>query len=201
MSKKQATPAFLADVTETESSRISDDKLTELRNKVVEAKNIVLTISELEEKLAEANKKLQEMQQKILPDMFMEIGIEEISVPATGNFPAFKATCQPFYAAGISAKWDVAKRQEAFKYLTEHGAGDLIKTEVGLKFHREARSDAVALVQKLEQQGLEPDLKEAVHTATLTAWLREQVEQNNWTPDLEKIGGTVGRVVKIKEKK
>jgi hypothetical protein len=193
-------PAFLAEVSGTDIP-LSQDKLTELRNEVVRAKKLALQIADLEEQLADANKELNELQQKTLPDLFMEIGIDEIAVPAEGNMPAFKATCSPFYAAGIPVKWDAVKRQEAFAYLTELGAGDLIKTELNIKFGRDHRNEAVELAKELHDKGLTPDMKEAVHSATLTAWLREMVEINGFTPDLEKIGGTVGRVVKIKEKR
>jgi hypothetical protein len=195
----KSAPKFLADVAEDHAP--DEDKLLQLQRLAVEAKAIALEIEQLEEQLSEKNRELQKMQQQTLPDLFMEIGIDEISVPATGNMPAFKATCAPFYAAGIPVKWDPERRAEAFQYLTENGAGDLIKTEIDLKFRREDRDEALGLVSDLQARGLQPELKEAVHQSTLTAWLREQIEQNNWTPDLEKIGGTVGRVVKIKEKR
>lgn len=40
-----------------------------------------------------------------------------------------------------------------------------------------------------------------VNPKTLTAWLKNQVEHHNFTPDLAKIGGMVGTVAKLKEVK
>jgi hypothetical protein len=199
MPKKNVAPAFLANVTESQS--FDEDKLTELRNAVVEAKNLELQIESAEADLSIKKQALNQLLHKDLPDLFLEIGIDEIAVPASGNFLSFRATCAPYYAAGIPVKWDVVKRQEAFTYLTDNGAGDLIKTEINVKFQRTDREIALRTAQKLQGEGFEPEMKEAVHQATLTAWLREQIELNNWVPDLEKIGGTVGRVVKIKDKK
>jgi hypothetical protein len=34
----------------------------------------------------------------------------------------------------------------------------------------------------------------------LKAWLKNQIEKQQFTPNLEKIGGVVGRVVKIKDR-
>jgi hypothetical protein len=199
MPKKNAAPAFLANVTESQS--FDEDKLTELRQRVVEAKTLELEIEAIEATLSLKKQALNSLLHKDLPDLFLEIGIDEIAVPASGNFPSFRATCAPYYSAGIPVKWDHQKRSEAFAYLTDAGAGDLIKTELNVKFQREERDRALETAQELQSRGLEPEMKEAVHQATLTAWLREQVELNNWVPDLEKIGGTVGRVVKIKDKK
>lgn len=198
MARKSA-PAFLANVTEAQS--YDEDKLTELRKRVVEARELEATIDNLEEMVKQHKATLNTLLHKDLPDLFNEIGIDEIAVPAQGNWPSFRATCAPYYAAGIPVKWDNARRSEAFEYLTENGAGDLIKTELGVKFRREDRDEALRIAGKLQSEGLEPEMKEAVHQATLTAWLCEQVELNGWVPDLEKIGGTVGRVVKLKDKK
>lgn len=196
---KKAAPAFLANVTESQS--FDEDKLTQLRERVVAAKELELQIAQAEDELSELKAKLNGLLHKDLPDLFAEIGIDEIAVPATGNFPAFKAVASPYYSAGIPVKWDSQRRQEAFQYLTENAAGDLIKTELGVKFARDQRDEALKTAGILQAQGLDPEMKESVHAATLTAWLREQVELNGWVPDLEKIGGTVGRVVKIKDKK
>lgn len=189
-------PAFLASL--TDSSEADNDKLQLLRNKVVEAKNLELEIEDLEHRLSELKHKLHEIHFKSLPDLFDEVGVDRIGVPATGNLPAFEAKCQPYYSANIAANWDPDRRAEAFAYLTDLGAGDLIKTSVALDFARDEREKAVELADKLKEEGLRPNVKESVHSQTLTAWLKEQIEINNTLPNLEKIGGQVGRIVKIK---
>lgn len=191
-------PAFLASL--SDNADVDSDRLQHLRNKVVEAKELELQIDDLSTKLSELKHKLQEIHFKVLPDLFDEIGVDKIGIPATGNLPAFEAKCQPYYSANISANWDPDKRTDAFAYLTEVGAGDLIKTSVALDFARDEREKAVELADKLKEEGLRPNVKETVHSQTLTAWLKEQVEVNNTLPDLEKIGGQVGRIVKIKDK-
>lgn len=47
----------------------------------------------------------------------------------------------------------------------------------------------------------EPRVERTVHWATLTAWLRRQVEENKFIPDLSKIGGFIGRRAAPKEVK
>jgi hypothetical protein len=67
-----------------------------------------------------------------------------------------------------------------------------------LPFNREERKKAVSVKEALEKKGLEVSVKENVHSATLTAWLKEQVEKHHTIPELDKIGGTIGRVVTLK---
>jgi hypothetical protein len=192
-------PSFLANI--TDQREFDEDKLTVLRQRVVEAKELDLQIAEIEATLSEKKAALNSLLHKDLPELFFEVGIDEIAVPASGNFPSFRATCAPYYAASIPVKWDPAKRAAAFRYLEDAGAGDLIKTELNVKFQRTEHDVALRTAAKLQGEGLEPEVKEAVHQSTLTAWLREQCEHNNFMPDLDKIGGTVGRIVRIKDKK
>jgi len=189
-------PNFLQNLPEEDLA--ATDKVERLRAKVNEARDIELIIEDLEDRLKTAKKDLQHLYHKELPDLMDEAGVTALTVAATGNGKPFMATLSPYYSANIAAAWDEGRRQVAFQYLTDHGAGDLIKTKVEIDMPREKREEALQLAESLSEDGLPVSLKEAVHTQTLTAWLREQVEQNHTMPDLEKIGGTVGRVVKIK---
>jgi hypothetical protein len=189
-------PDFLSNLNEDDAA--SADKVDRLREKVREAHDLELLISDLEERLKAAKKDLQHIQHKELPDLMDEARVTSLTVAASGNGRPFMAMLSPFYSANIAAGWDEGRKQVAFQYLTEQGAGDLIKTKVEIDMPREKREEALQLAESLSEDGLPVSLKEGVHAQTLTAWLREQVEQNQTLPDLEKIGGVVGRVVKIK---
>lgn len=174
------------------------DKLDDLRKHVALARDIEMSISDLEEQLADKRRRLQELYSKTLPDMMDAAGVAHIAIPAEGNYPGFDAKVAPFYAAGVPVSWPAEKRVAAFAWLQNNGHGDLIKTEVQLKFQRDQRAEAIKVATALEAQGLHPEVKESVHSGTLTAWLREQVEGGNPLPPLDIIGGTVGRTVRLK---
>lgn len=191
------TPAFI----KAEDQAASADQLEEIRNHARRARDIELELESLEERRKALSSELNALYSKTLVDALDNAGLDTIGVVAEGNLPPYDFELKPFYSAGIAAGWEPERRKDAFDYLESLGEGDLIKTELSLPFPREARAEAVALLQELEARGLRPIAKEAVHGGTLTAWLKNQVEKQRFMPDLAKIGGTVGRVVRMKARK
>jgi hypothetical protein len=61
----------------------------------------------------------------------------------------------------------------------------LIKTEVTVRFARGPWIQARQLVETLEERELAAEIKQAVSHQTLTAWLREQVEEHQKLPPLD----------------
>ncbi len=145
-----------------------------------------------------------------------KIGVPSITIEAEGNYPAFTAERNPFFAANIAADWPPEKRDEAFAYIESLGYGELIKTFVSFAFPRELQPavssflkviKSLTLVATVKVGGKKRRLKYKVPTptiertiahGTLTKWLREQVEDEAKMPDLEKIGGFVGNIADVK---
>jgi hypothetical protein len=103
----------------------------------------------------------------------------------------------PYYKAVISAKWDEPRRKAALEELESHGAGDLAKRVVSIPFPRSDEEKCKQLCDLLDQHGIAYSVGFDIPWQTLTSWLRETVEAGTM-PDLEKIGGQVGQVVKLK---
>lgn len=180
----------------------SSSSLEEIERAANEARDLEKEIEDLSALLKEKNATLYKLYHVTLPDLMMAANVDHLGLPAKGNLPAMDAELKPFYSANIAAGWPEEKRGAAFEYLIDLKAGDLIKTDVVASYSRgkvgEARKLAASLAKK---KGVQAIIKEAVHAQTLTAWLREQVEKHNFTPNLELIGGAVGNVVKLKQRK
>lgn len=175
------------------------DATTKLRRAVIRARDIQQEVADLEVQLAAKKEALKTMFRDELPDLMDSIGSRSIELAGEGNQPPFIAKLVPYYYANIAADWPDEKKKAAFDWLTVNGHGDLIKTNVAIPFKREDRLKALALVEKLvAEMKLSPTVKEEVHFMTLTAWLREQVEEYETIPPLDLFGGDVGRVVQIK---
>jgi hypothetical protein len=177
------------------------DSLQRLRAAVAGARTLKAEKADLEGRLKETNISIYKLETVELPDLFDEVGINSITLPPDGNLPGYKADAGPYYKANISADWDNDKRIESFQYLESIGFPDLIKTVITVPFNREMRGEAVKLLEELRSRGYNPLVTENVHPMTLTAWLKEQVEKRHFLPQLDKIGGIVGRIVKLKEQK
>lgn len=195
-----STPnASIAALIAAEASRdMNANSLSTLKEKVAEARDLEMELVDLELRVGEVSRRLNALYSKELPELLDNAQVPSITIEAEGNMPRVEAKVKPFYNANIAAKWDENKRREAFQYLESIGCADLIKTELTLPFNREEREKAVSVKEALEKKGLDVSVKENVHPATLTAWLKEQVEKHHIIPELDKIGGTIGRVVTLK---
>lgn len=174
------------------------DKLEALQAKAAEMRDLEKEIEDLQATIEEKAKQVWVIAHEELPSLMMDAGVDRIGLPPTGNLPGYDAKMTPFYRANIAASWDQDKRSKAFQYLESIGAGDLIKTEIGVALPREKREEAKQLMVQLAS--FSPSVKEAVHPGTLTSWLKEQL-QDGQSVDLEIIGGETGTTVKLKPRK
>lgn len=179
----------------------SEDRLEKVRVILRQARDTERRIVDLEAALKEAKGQVLELKQKTLPDLFDEAGIDNLGLPAEGNLPAYDCKLGPYYHANIGAEWEEERRQAAFKYLEDQGSGDLIKSAYIVLVPRGKRAFAKKVEAALTKLGAEFTSKLDVPWNTLTAWVKEQVEKKNNTPDLAVLGATVGRVVSLKERK
>lgn len=172
-----------------------------LRATLDEAISLKYEISDLEERLGDAKSYYLTLTQETLPDAFDEAGLAELTIASIGNRPPLQAKLVPFYRAAIPASWSAEQRQAAFETLKDEGAEDLIVTTVTVTFGKGDYDAALAFYRRAVEAGFSASMGGAVHHMTLTAWLKDQIENHHHVPPLEKIGATVGRKVNIKETK
>lgn len=177
-----------------------DDQLSELRDKAREVRDLGQTIADNEQLVAEMRGRHGRLLREVLPEMMDAAGVASLELQPEGNSPGLSFKLQPFFSAGIAASWPADKKAAALDYLTSIGHGDLIKTFVTLSFPREERDAALAVAAEMRSRDVDVEVDESVHASTLKAWLREMVDSGDM-PDLDKIGGSVGRHVVIKEVK
>lgn len=193
-------PQELADVMAQAPPATNKDKVDKLRAMVTQARDLELQKADLEERIKDLSAQLEQLYWQDLPELMGEAGVSVMTLEATANHPEIEAKAQPFYAANIAASWPEEKRKAAFSWLDTNDHGDLIKTDVVVAFPRDQRTKALKFFESVSKKFKGAMVKENVHHTTLTAWLREQIENGESVP-LDIIGGTVTRVVKLKEKK
>lgn len=198
MAKKQKPPEYLK---KKDVPKVPEDKLMELRTLVAQARDIDLQAKQVEEQRKELVHQLNELNRNTIPTLMDGIGVPAITLEADGNYPGVEAKVQPYYKANIAANWPDEKKEAAFKWLDDNGHGDLIKTQYVISLPREDREKAKEVEKALNKMKVPFEKTLAVPWSTLTAWLKEQVEKHGVLPPLDLIGGDVGRVVKLTEKK
>jgi hypothetical protein len=181
-----------------DAPRATSDELEEIRDLARSARLAQDRVAELELELKATEREVARILRRDLPERMGKLGLTQISVAPLGNQPGFSVKAKLFYSASIGSTWEPQRRREAFDWLDANGHGSLIKTEVSATFPRESRDEAVRVAKFLELEGVDPVVRESVHSGTLTAWLKEMVRGGS-TPPLEVIGGYVERRCVIEE--
>lgn len=178
------------------------DQLKAIRQLAERGRDLEKLIEKGQEALSVLSEEYNSIFYNKLPTMMSEANLDRLGMPAKGSLPAVDLELKPYYSAVIAASWPEEKRREAFDYLISIKAGDLIKTEVVAQYGRGNLKEAQKLAKVLsKKKNVSSVLKETVHSGTLSSWFKDQVENKNFTPNLEKIGGSMGFVVKPKARK
>jgi hypothetical protein len=144
-----------------------------------------------------------EMEYQILPDLFMQTGVTHIGLAAEGNEPPYEAKMQDHYHAVINVDWPEERRVEALKWVEKNKLGDLIKTVITIELGRGQSKLTTKVLTALRTLKVPFTKQQNVPWNTLTAAIREMYRDGRTLSDTElnMIGASVGKIVKLKPKK
>jgi hypothetical protein len=178
------------------------DALARIKDLVRTRRDLSAEIGSLEERLKEKQRAVRELDHVTLPNLFTDIGIDHLGIPAEGNAPAVKAVLMDYYKAVIAADWSEERRLAAFARMNELGWGDIIRRVIHISFDpKDTNWSAVA--DSLSEMGVPFTVQMQVPWTTLTATIKAHYEAGRRLSagDLDTIGAAVGQVVKLKEEK
>lgn len=192
---------------------VAEDKLDRIREAARELRALEQNKAELEGRLETVSLLLNKAKLEELPKMLSEVQMTGLTIEASGNAPAFELKIKPFFKAGIPADWDEERRAAGFEHLIERNAGDLIKTTISFEYPKDSEDEVQAFLVMLQdlayttmsgQSIPQPTVKQTVHHATLTSWLKEEwtlsAKRGEPQPKLDLIGGIVGKIAEVKDK-
>lgn len=148
-------------------------------------------ITRTETFLKERKQALQKLTDEDLPSLLEEMGVKSFTLE-----DGSKVDVKPLYGASIP----VARKDEAFGWLREHGFDDIIKNNVTCVFGRGEDDKANEFQRMAMEQGLDPMQKQDVHSSTLRAWVKERVENGDEFP-MDLFGAFIGQRAVIKRGK
>ncbi len=149
-------------------------------------------IEKCEENLSRLKKDEKILASNEIPKAMAEAGVTMLKL-SDGSTVDVK----PIYSASMPKN---SRKQEAFEWLRENGAGDLIKNIVSLNFGRAEDSDAKKLFENLQEQGYNVSQNEKVEPNTLKAFVREKLQNGQKVPtDLFSVFVTNQTSIKTKE--
>ena len=155
------------------------DKLEQVRSLADLLVSAALNVTACETQLTQAKETLRRITEDDLPELMRELSLKEITLE-----DGSKVSVSDEISCGIS----VERRPAAHAWLALNGFGGLIKSAITIEFGREEFDAAKLLVPEIERLTDHPaELTEAVHPATLKAFLKEQMEAGK-TPPQELFG-------------
>jgi hypothetical protein len=171
----------------------SEDRLTQIRRAAVRAADLELEIKDLEDRLAQLKSKLHRALSEEIPALMTQAGCLSFTLKGGGNLPNKTFRVEPYYQASVPVGWEEGRRQRAFKALRENEGSWLIKTTVVARFPQHQDDSARAFVEAAKNAGVDLEVKQGVHQAQLTKWLKDRHKAQKALPPLELIGGTIGQ--------
>jgi hypothetical protein len=177
---------------------VPQDRLEKIRIKVVEMRDLELQTASLNERITKNNQRLKELRDKEIVDLLDQAKLKGFTVAQEGNIPPYEVEVAPYYHANIPEETATA----AYEWLKKKGHGDIIKATYTVSFGLGEDKKKKAFEALLKKNKVEYTFKFGVPWNTLTAFVKEQVEEKKAALPLKLLGATVGRVAKvIKQKK
>lgn len=171
----------------TDATGLTDEQLKSIADLAKLQMSRELAVSRLTEQLEDAKQKLREVQEVLLPDAMLGVGLESFNLSDGSSVYIDK-----FYAGKIPD--DRAK--EAFAWLRENGLDSIIKREVKCLFGKGEDKRAEQILEMLRKQGTNPVDKQGVHPMTLKSFIRERMENGEELPQ-DLFGAYVGNRAKV----
>ena len=152
----------MEDLTKEQLKRIADLGTRQL--------DLEQLVKDQEAELKRLKTELFNLTSSVIPEVMKEIGMLSFTME-DGSFLEVKHVIK----AAIAKKNEV----KAFKWLRDNEAGDLIKNNVTISFGKGEDERAMGAVKMLSGLNYSPSQKESVHGNTLSAYVRERMEEGD----------------------
>lgn len=196
-------PAFEAEIASDVKRKPPKDKLEFVRNQIRAMRDLDQEINDAEEKVKTLKRERSEMEMVTLPDLFAQLKLTHLGLAAEGNQPPYEARLRDYYHANIKASWTDVRREEALGWIEDKGLGDIIKSVITVELGLGTEEQHDQLVKLLKKAGVHFTEMRTVPWNTLTSAIKEMYQRGETLSDneLQTIGATVSKVVKLSPKK
>lgn len=147
------------------------DKLTLQAERVIEQRK----------KAEDALQKLKQAEERLLnkdiPELLAKMRLDDCTTSS-----GIEVKVKRDIKASLPGHERVEARQGAFRWLTEHGHGGVIKNQVSVALDRGEDARADELVVELRSKGFAVEAKKDVHAQTLGALVRELIAEGKIVP-------------------
>lgn len=164
------------------------------------ARDLDMRIAEMTTELEKLHKQKEQLEARELVDLFDMAETDNHSLTADGNLPAYDFKLKTIYKA-VLPKDSVP----GLSWLDSNGFGDMAKSVFTVTFDKsqakaiKAFREIVHDFADIHRMGVEEE--RTVHWKTLTAFVKEQIENYKRAIPLDLLGAIIIRRVEIKQRK
>lgn len=144
-----------------------EEQFARLNTLVIQLNDAELAVSKAETAVKVAKEQARDISERQLPELMDEMGLAEFVTSA-----GYKVKVKRSIHASILK----ARLQEAYDWLDANGHGGIIKRNVTVRFSKNQEDEARELVVQLGGQFPQVDEGMKIESATLRAFVREQLE-------------------------
>lgn len=138
-------------------------------------------VTEQRKKAEDALQKLKQAEERLLNKDIPEL-LAKMRLDACTTSSGIEVKVKRDIKASLPGHERVEARMGAFRWLTEHGHGGVIKNQVSVALDRGDDNRADELVVELRARGLAVEAKKDVHAQTLGALFRELIAEGKLVP-------------------
>jgi len=176
---------FFEEVGDTESgSEAFRNRVTSLVREVRQLENEIVRLEDQKKVLLSRKNRLEEHE---IPSALTEAGVSEFT-----TLEGLRVSTK-FIVGAIPAE----RKEEAFKWLDDHGHGGIVKRGVRVSFDKGSAQAAEDAAEAMRRMGLQPEVTLNVHPQTFMSFAREQIQKGNMLP-LDRWGVFYGTKAVIK---
>jgi len=149
-----------------------------------------LKLLEAQEKVREAQEGVRDIAEQQIPELMDELGMASFETKS-----GIKLVTKDVIRASIPK----IRREEAYKWMSERGHGDLIKHNVSIAFGRAEGEKAAETIATLQAKGLNVKDEKKVESSTLRKFVGDLLEDGAEVP-MDLFGASQFRKASIKSK-
>lgn len=167
----------------------SNEKLASIADLIAEQIRLEGLLENLKAQTTQANLDLEAVRDRKLPEALLDMN-------CTGwTTPTHKVTIKKVYYASVTRD-----NAEAFyDWLEANNNVGILNTNIIIPYGKGGRPDAKAQLAELEKVGINAELSEDIHWATLRAFAKEQTEAGRALPPTISVHPVDQAVIKLKE--
>lgn len=130
-------------------------------------------IEELEKQVSEKKEYRMKLRDEVIPNL-----MEELNIKKWEFNDGTEISLSPFYGAKLSQE----RKQECFEWLRANGHGALIKNFITVDLGMKKDQVAQKVLDYLKSLNISSEVKEDVHSQTLKAWFKGEIEEGRSVP-------------------